>query len=593
MGLILCKNGVLISMQSIKAKIILFVSVLLIITGTLLSYIIYSSTMDLTQRVAGERVKIAAEKAREQLNVEDFIKIVNEVKKDPADEENQKRVTQMPEYLTIREKLVSVREAVGLRYIYTMIETNDGKYMYIVDGSSEEDMSNPGVIEIENYPMIPVVFKTNKTVLSEIDHSEKWGATLSAYVPINDASGKTIAIIGTDYDATLVDDAMNHTKKTIIGLVLGCLVISICIGIVFARKLTKPLGNLEKHIQFIEQGDLTKKLEVTSSDELGRLAQVINKMVDNLHLLVKGISQNAGQVAGASEELTENFRKSTKSVTDLVVASEQIAGGLQNVSASVEEITASAENMGANIGHISFEATQGSEVAKGVEEQAVSLQINAQESRQFAVRLYENIEQRMAKAIEEAKIVNEISSMASSIATIAGQTNLLALNAAIEAARAGEMGRGFAVVAEEVRKLAEESAQAVAGIQELTKKVQDSINILVGNSNELLSFIDGTVRKDYDAFVNVGEQYKKDAVTFLSITTDIGHRLTQVSSEMTEVNKAIESVASTIVESSSGTSEIAQGTNNVNQQLTEINRSAVALEETAVVLNTMVSKFKV
>ena len=197
-------------MQSIKAKIILFVSALLIITGTLLSYIIYNSTMDLTQHIAGERVKFGAEKAREQLNVEDFIKIVNEVKKDPSDAGNQKRVTQMPEYLAIREKLVSVREAVGLRYIYTMIETNDGKYMYIVDGSPEEDISNPGAIEMESYPMIPTVFKTNKTVLSEIDHSEKWGATLSGYVPISDASGKTIAIIGTDYDATLVDDAMNH-----------------------------------------------------------------------------------------------------------------------------------------------------------------------------------------------------------------------------------------------------------------------------------------------------------------------------------------------------------------------------------------------
>ena len=580
-------------MKSIKAKIILLVSVLLIITGTLLSSIIYNSFMDLTKRIAGERVKVAAEKACEQLNIENFVEIVSEVKKDPSNKENQTRITQMPEYRTIREKLVSVREAGGLRYIYTMIETNDKKYMYIVDGSPEDDLSNPGVIETENYPMVSAAFKSNETIISEIDHSEKWGATLSAYVPIHDASGKTIAIIGADYDATAVDNAMNNTKHTIIEVVLGCLAISIFIGIIFSSRLTEPLSKMEKHIKFIEEGDFTKKLEVTSSDELGRLALLINNMIDNLNMLVMGVSQSAGQVALASKNLTTSASGSADISSGLAAATQQVAGGLQSVSASIEEITASAENMEANIGHIALEANHGNEVAKTVERQAVALQKNAQGTRQSAVQLYDDIEQRMAKAIEEAKIVDEISSMASSIATIAGQTNLLALNAAIEAARAGEMGRGFAVVAEEVRKLAEESARAVAGIQDLTKKVQGSICVLVENSNELLTFISGTVHKDYDAFVNIGEQYKKDADAFLNITSDIGNKLAQVSTEMTEVNRAIESVASTIVESSAGTTEIAQGANNVSQQLDEMNCSATALAETASVLNEMVLKFKV
>ena len=380
------------------------------------------------------------------------------------------------------------------------------------------------------------------------------------------------------------------------GIILASVVLCLLLGWLIASNISTVMNASVEHLRKIAQGDFSLNVlpqQLKARDEGGDLARAFDQMNKKLRDLIRQIAQSSEQVAAASQEMTASASQSAQTANSVAASTQQISSGLQNVSASSEEISASAENMGANISQVAGNASQGSEVAKRVEQQALSLQQNAQNSRKYAVDLYEAINQKMVRAIEDAKIVNEISEMATSISTIAGQTNLLALNAAIEAARAGDAGRGFAVVADEVRKLAEESARAVDGIQLLTKKVQGSIGELVGNSNELLQFINGTVRKDYDAFVNVGEQYKEDADTFLKVTSEIGSKLQQVSGDMGEVNKAIETVVSTIVESSAGTEEIAQSTSDIKQQLDEISHSSTTLAQLAAELNQSISIFKI
>ena len=122
--------------------------------------------------------------------------------------------------------------------------------------------------------------------------------------------------------------------------------------------------------------------------------------------------------------------------------------------------------------------------------------------------------------------------------------------------------------------------------------MQDAIGILVGSGNELLHFIDNTVKKDYAAFVDVGQQYKQDANSFLSVTSGIGARMQQVLAEVTEVNKAIESVASTIVQSANGSEEIAKGTSDASCGIDTMKASADQLTIMAEELNHEVSKFK-
>lgn len=376
---------------------------------------------------------------------------------------------------------------------------------------------------------------------------------------------------------------------------IGVLAILIASAFVYfiSFKITTPIINLMKVADQIAAGDLRQNVTISSDDEIGNLSKSFNLMVSQLRKLLGEVAQTATKLNYASQEMLTVSQDNSATMQQIAAATEEISAGLETVSAATEEVTASSENMGTNIQQVTQIAADGAIIAKTVEHQAINLQQNASASSNTAHSMYDEISSRVTKAITDAQIVNEISTMAAAISTIAGQTNLLALNAAIEAARAGEQGRGFAVVAEEVRKLAEESARVVGNIGDLTQQVELAIGVLVSSGNDMLKFIDGTVKKDYAAFVDIGQQYKQDADSFLSVTTGIGERLKQIVQEVNEVNQSIESVSKTITQSADGAEEIARGATDASQGVDKMSRSATELASMATELNKLVGTFKI
>lgn len=364
----------------------------------------------------------------------------------------------------------------------------------------------------------------------------------------------------------------------------------VCISLVLS--ITNAVAVIQKGLIRIQKGDLSSPVQVASQDEMAQISQGINEMLENMRGILQQISSFSKQVVTSAEQLKVSASHSAEDADSVAFSAEQVAEGVESLSATTEEFASFADNVCVNVNQITKHSSRGSQVALEVEEQAMGLQENAQQSRQVAVSLYDGISRRVLQAIEDAKIVEEISSMAQSIAAIAKQTNLLALNAAIESARAGESGRGFAVVAEEVRKLAEESAKSVEGIQDLTQKVQGVMVVLVNNSKELLTFINENVRKDYDCFVSVGEQYKKDADTFLQITGEISHQLEQVSCQMDEINKAVENMADVIMENAAETQNISMSTGRVSKNVREVQQSSAFLSDLAQNLEQLVLRFQ-
>ena len=269
--------------------------------------------------------------------------------------------------------------------------------------------------------------------------------------------------------------------RRFVGITLALLLVGVVVGsilgIALARRLTRPLREVESAMNSVANGDLTIRLQSQSGDELGKTVAAIAKMIEKLQEILCGVTAKANSLNDESLSVTE------------------AASAIQNISAELHS----------QIGNIRHESTFVFENAKNLGarfgETETSARLTTESSRRAASEIMEtvkafkqfqhNMENTASSTRELAEFAKKVTSITDTISTISSQTNLLALNAAIEAARAGEHGRGFAVVADEVRMLAQRTDNSTAEISslvdEITLRVQQteiSLNESVSAANE-------------------------------------------------------------------------------------------------------------
>lgn len=392
-------------------------------------------------------------------------------------------------------------------------------------------------------------------------------------------------------------NAKNNANNAIIITDSLIAVLAICIifaFIILFVKISKLLIISEKLTELSKnEGDLTSRLEINSKDEVGQIANAYNKMLSNLQNLIKEIRGTVDHFVQSSEELTSTTEEISATMEMVNESIDQISKGSMELCATTEEVSASTEEIGSTTAVLAKKAENSNIVAKEIKNRATNVKKNAVVAIKENDEIYEKQRVNIIKAIEEGKVVEQVRVMADSIGSIASQTNLLALNAAIEAARAGENGKGFAVVAEEVRKLAEQSSEAVTNIQNMVTQIRSAFDNLSQSGRDILEFMDEKVKPDYKFLNDTGISYEEDANFVDEISTEIALATKQMSETIYQVNSAIQTVSATAEESTASTEEILASINETTTAIQGVAKSAQDQSELAEKLNGMIQKFKV
>ena len=359
----------------------------------------------------------------------------------------------------------------------------------------------------------------------DIEGTEYYGY----YEALKNADGSSQAIIFTgmpssDVKAIYKKRLVNTTVFMIIITLMACALLAVVITFI-VKAITKVIGHLDE----VADGKLDFKISeklLQRSDEIGNIARSVHTLIGGLASIVVNIHHSTGELAEFKDDFQKKFETINNSISNVNVAVDEIANGATSQADETQKVSSQINDMGDAITKTSQNVDSLTQSTEQMKEHNEQLDTTIQELMAISDRNKESLAAVYNQTNETNQSVMHIGNAVDMITDIAGQTNLLSLNASIEAARAGEYGKGFAVVADQIRQLADQSANTAKEIGEIVAE-------LIENSNTSVETM-GVVRQEMTG------QYEK-----LNTTKDIFEHLNE---EVNNVVTAIESI-STEVES--------------------------------------------
>jgi methyl-accepting chemotaxis protein len=464
-----------------------------------------------------------------------------------------------------------------------------------MDNDFENVKEKPFLRELVDAESKMIAKETGVASYTYVDSSGKQLLKMMGYAPVPGTNWS----IGVTAPETIVLSKLTSMQFSafVVDGILLIIVVLIATGIAIwisrpILALTGMVGKMAALDLTAEETDQIKKA-ARQSNEIGSIARSILHLKQEFHTVIKGVRTESQEVMSTVDAVLVNIGELNNGIQEVSATTEELSAGMEETAASTQEMNATSQEIETAVESIASRAQEGAFTASAISQRATELSRSFGESQKNARNVLSNTSEKLNKALEESKSVEQINTLSDTIMQITAQTNLLALNAAIEAARAGESGKGFAVVAEEIRKLAEDSKTAVTQIQQVIKTVISSVENLASTSNDLLRFVSKDVEEDYRQMLHATEQYNEDASSVNSMTMDFSATSEELLASIQNMIKAINEITEATNEGADGTGNIAGRSTEIVTKSAEVVAQVDKSQHSADKLIQLVSKFTV
>lgn len=564
---------------SIKTKILLVTILVIACLFLVLGVNIYQKIKADMVSMGVEQAEIAARMAVRQADGD----IIAALK--PGDEESEGYQSQL-------DALTGMKEDCSVAFLYTL--STDGQKVYYGIDTDDSSMKCEIGEEFEcSLEELQPVFAGDRYVQDYIDYTED-GELITVYLPIIREDGSVAAVLGSDYDASVIVKRLADLRTRIIvicivGIIAAMLALNLVIGGIM-RGLRSVNNKIYELVH--NEGDLTQTLDVKTGDELELMADDVNELLHYIRGIMIQISDNSGHLNDSTKAVFGKLTRAGENIMDVSAAMEQMGASMEETTASLNQLSKSVAEVYEHVSLISQNAAEGNSKTEVIAQNTEEIRRKTQTEQKDAYALAEELAAAVNDKIEKSKSVKEINVLTENILEITEQTNLLALNASIEAARAGEAGKGFAVVAGEIGKLASDSAQAAARIRQVSEAVITSVEELAAEAEKMIHFMEDTAMEGFRSLMSMSENFHTDAEEIHGIMERFAEGSAQVTQITQDIREAIEAVNEAVEENTKSVMNVSESSTELSESVEDIEKKADMNRQIAQQLEAEVGKFK-
>jgi methyl-accepting chemotaxis protein len=460
----------------------------------------------------------------------------------------------------------------------TGIVINDGREVLI--GTDEEKIFT----KLTHYNDAVNGVDYNKEYYETIDGTEY----LFLYSKVEEANVTVCTLIP---KTTILNEVSEIKTLNVIYITVAC-IFAILMVIFIAGGVNKAISSLMKSIAQASKGDLTTKFEIKSHDEFLVLSKGIANMMKSMRNLIGEVQQVGTKVSGSAggmSEISEELLIASKTISQTI---DEIEQGVVQQASDTERCLIQMSGLSEQINHVFNNTNEIEKIAdntKLIAEEGIVIVNELNEKSKATAEITQNVIIKIQEFEVQSK---NIVSFVSTINEIASQTNLLSLNASIEAARAGEAGLGFAVVANEIRKLADQSVEAVNQIQKIVKELASKTKDTIDTAKQAEGIVESQTAA-LNKTVQVFDSINEHVYDLASNLNNIADGIKKIETTKDGTLDSIQDISAVSQETAAASEEVSATASNQIDSVQHLSTAAIELADNAKILEDAIKIFKI